>query len=151
MPIRAVLTVLLATFMSFIFSSQQVYGEIKNPCAEKVKQIRKNPLTDSKALMLEAERLWKDASLGRAGFSCSSCHPNGSGLKKEPFPRYIKMAGDILTLDQMINFCMTNPMKGRPLSWQSVEMTGLAAYVREHATGGEAINPCSAKNPCGAR
>ena len=60
----------------------------------------------------------------------------------------MKMADDILTLDQMINFCMMNPMKGKPLSWQSVEMTALAAYARDHATGGETANPCAMKQPC---
>ncbi len=146
MAVRMVLTVFLAAFMSFMFLSPRAYAE--NPCAKKVKQIRKNPVMDAKALMREAERLWKDASLGKAGVSCSTCHPDGNGLEKEAFPRYIEMAGDILTLDQMINFCMTNPMKGKPLSWQSVEMTALAAYVRDHATGSEAANPCSMKQPC---
>lgn len=155
MAIKAVLTVFLATVMSFMFSSQRAYA--KNPCAKKAKQIRKNPVMDAKALMQEAERLWKDASLGKAGVSCSTCHPDGAGLKKEQYPRYINMPDDILTLDQMINFCMMNPMKGKPLSWNNVKMTALAAYVRDHATGGEAINPCAAgnpcsmKNPCGAR
>ena len=125
MAVKTILTVFLATVMSFMYSSPQAYAE--NPCAKNTKQIRKKPIKDANALMNEAERLWKDASLGKAGVSCSTCHPDGSGLKREAFPRYMKMADDILTLDQMINFCMMNPMKGKPLSWQSVEMTALAA------------------------
>lgn len=146
MQVKAILAVFLAAFMSFMLSSPRAYAE--NPCAGKTKQIRKNPVMDAKVLMQEAERLWKDASLGKAGVSCSTCHPDGSGLKREAFPRYMKMADDILTLDQMINFCMMNPMKGKPLSWNSVEMTALATYARDHATGGEAANPCAMKQPC---
>ncbi|MBI5237543.1 MAG: hypothetical protein HY887_03880 [Deltaproteobacteria bacterium] len=150
MPIRTLLTVFFAALMSFMLSSPLTYAELKepcakNPCAEMTKRIRKTPVKDAKSLRDEAIRLWKDTSLGRAGVSCSTCHPDGSGLKREPFPKYIKMADDIVTLDQMINFCMMNPMKGKPLSWNSVEMTALAAYVSDHAAGGEAINPCRMK------
>ncbi len=146
MRIKPALTVLAAAAMCLLFSSSQAFAE--NPCAGKVRQIRKNPLKDADALAREAGRLWKDASLGKAGVSCSSCHPDGAGLKREPFPRHIKMADDMLTLDQMINFCMTNPMKGKPLPWNSVEMTALAAYVRDHATGGGAASPSAMKQPC---
>jgi cytochrome c len=69
------------------------------------------------------------------------------------------MADDILTLDQMINFCMKNPMKGKPLGWNSQRMTALAAYVTAHSDGGAGganpcavnpCNPCAGKNPCAA-
>jgi cytochrome c len=56
------------------------------------------------------------------------------------------MADDTLTLDQMINFCMINPMKGKRIEWNSQKMTALAAYVASHSG---ATNPCSVKNPCG--
>ncbi|MBE7415855.1 MAG: hypothetical protein HS130_11790 [Deltaproteobacteria bacterium] len=101
--------------------------------ADEPKLIREDPLQDMDALMKTADRLWKDTSLGTAGVSCSTCHPDGKDLRAEPFPRRIEMANDILTLDQMINFCMTFPMKGKPLQWNSREMTALAAYVKAHA------------------
>lgn len=43
-----------------------------------------------------------------------------------------KMAGDILSLEQMINFCMINPMKAEPLKWNSKEITALATYIKQH-------------------
>ena len=45
-----------------------------------------------------------------------------------------KMAGDILTLEQMINFCMINTMKAEPLKWNSKEITALATYIKQHTT-----------------
>lgn len=124
-----------------------------NPCAIKNIPIRKDPITDPVALKEMGERLWVSTALGASGASCSTCHPNGAGLKKEPFPRFVKMTGDIVTMDQMINFCMVNPMKGKPLPWNSQEMTALAAYITansmEKAT--TPANPCAMKNPCGAR
>lgn len=97
------------------------------------KLIREDPVQDMDALMQTAKELWQDTSLGTAGVSCGTCHPDGKDLRAEPYPRRIEMANDILTLDQMINFCMTFPMKGEPLEWNSREMTALAAYVKEHA------------------
>lgn len=101
--------------------------------ADEPKMIREDPIHDMDALMVTADRLWKDTSLGTAGVSCSTCHPDGKDLKAEPYPRRIEMANDILTLDQMINFCMTFPMEGKPLQWNSQEMTALAAYVKAYA------------------
>ena len=99
--------------------------------------------------MEKGEKLWNDKKLGTSGASCATCHPNGKDLKKAPFPKYIKMADDILTLDQTINFCLLNPMKGKPLPGSSVEMTALAAYAQANAKEeGGAANPCAVKNPC---
>ena len=126
----------------------------KNPCAAAPKNIRKTAVRDMDVLMNTAEKLWNDPKLGTAGVSCATCHPDGMGLKAEPFPRHMKMANDILTLDQMINFCMTNPMKGKALQWNSTEMTALAAYVKAHTKEGDhehkscSTNPCGMKNPC---
>ena len=100
----------------------------------KPKPIRENPVTDMDKLIEYSEKLWKDPKLGKSGKSCSSCHPDGALLKPEPFPRFIKMTGDILTLEQMINFCMINPMKAEPLKWNSKELTALAMYIQRHTT-----------------
>lgn len=125
----------------------------KNPCGMTVKKIRKTPVLDMNELMKLGEKLFNDTKLGKSGMSCASCHPDGEGLKKTPYPRYINMADDTLTLDQMINFCMINPMKGKPFQWNSKEITALSAYVQAHSkTEGKTLNPCGAmKNPCGMK
>ncbi|MBI5344816.1 MAG: hypothetical protein HZB83_05695 [Deltaproteobacteria bacterium] len=124
----------------------------KNPCAAKNIPIRTNPIMDPAKLKEMGEKLWADTKLGTSGLSCGTCHPNGAGLKKEPFPKHIKMTGDIVTMDQMINFCMVNPMKGKLLAWNSQEMTALAAYITANSRESAApVNPCSMKNPCGSK
>ncbi len=95
--------------------------------------IRTEAITDMKMLDESSLELWSDTKLGKSGKSCASCHPDGMLLSKRAYPRYIKMTGDILTLDQMINFCMKNPMKAKPLKWNSKEMTTLAHYVTMHS------------------
>lgn len=130
---------------------------MKNPCAAKNTPIRKNPIKDQAMLMEMANKLWSDTALGKSGLSCASCHAGGADLKKEPYPKYIKMTGDIVTMDQMINFCMTNPMKAKPLAWNSQEMTALGAYITANSKQSampmmknpcDVKNPCSMKNPC---
>lgn len=124
----------------------------KNPCEMKSKSIRKSTVSDMNNLMNLGEKLWNDTKLGKAGISCATCHPDGQGLKNTPYPKFINMAGDILTLDQMINFCMMNPMKGKPFQWNSIEITALSAYVQSHAKEESVpVNPCGGKNPCGMK
>lgn len=125
----------------------------KNPSASKNIPIRKTPIKDSVELKEMSMKLWGSAALGTSGASCGTCHPDGAGLKKEPFPRFINMTGDIVTMDQMINFCMMNPMKGKPLKWNSKEMTALAGYITANAKDGATAtkNPCTSKNPCGTK
>ncbi len=153
---KTIATVLLAlpliiagSFGEGIQAAEKNPCAVKNPCAEKPKPIRKAGIKDSAKLMEKGEKLWNYKKLGTSGASCATCHPNGKDLKKAPFPKYIKMADDILTLDQTINFCLLNPMKGKPLPGSSVEMTALAAYAQANAKEeGGAANPCAVKNPC---
>ena len=121
-----------------------------NPCSVKVTPIRSKAFTDNAQVLEMGEKLWADLKLGKGSMTCSTCHADGQGLKKTPLPRNIGMANDILTMDQMINFCMMNPMKGKALAWNSREMTALASYVQAHAKDIEAANPCG-KNPCGKK
>jgi len=124
---------------------------MKNPCASSgLIPLRHRAIKGKKQLKKMAVRLWNDTSLGTSGLSCNTCHPKGKGLKKKAYPRYIEMPKDIVTLDQMINYCVLNPMKGKALKWNSQKMTALAAYVTARAKGGKpAMNPCSMKgNPC---
>jgi len=80
-------------------------------------------------------KMWKDESLGTAGVACLSCHADNAMLnfdRNQNFPHYVAMVGDVVTLDQMINFCMLNPMQGEPFEANSKELTAMAAYFRAY-------------------
>ena len=49
--------------------------------------------------------------------------------------------------DEMVQFCMLQPMQAETLPWGSIELAALTAYV-EHVQKGYAANPCAGKNPC---
>jgi len=132
--------------------------EMRNPCdmmampAGGATPIREMAIKDAVYLVRKGEKLWGDTSLGTSGLSCSSCHPDGAGLKGGPWPKFIKMADDTYTVDQMINFCMINPMKAKPLEWNSKKMTALAAYIDINSGKGvPVVDPNAMKNPGGMK
>jgi len=81
------------------------------------------------------KKMWNDESLGTSGLACLSCHGDHDLLnldRNQNFPHFVKMVGDVVTLDQMINYCMLNPMKGKPFAKDSKELTAMAAYYRAY-------------------
>ncbi|VAX23031.1 hypothetical protein MNBD_NITROSPINAE01-1814 [hydrothermal vent metagenome] len=138
-----------------------------NPCAKGKKRLRTEKAKDFKKLVALGKKLWNDEGLGKSGLACMTCHEGAESLNMDKhmgmWPHEVKMADDIMTLDQMINFCMVNPMETKPLDPNGVKMTAMAAYYH-HLTmshmgkkGGMShhnpCNPCAknpcAKNPCG--
>ena len=68
--------------------------------------------------------LFNDSNLGTSGKSCSSCHPDGQG---------IEMAGDKENLTDIINTCISGPLKGQALDTESIEMQSLVLYIKSLA------------------
>jgi cytochrome c553 len=66
--------------------------------------------------------LFNDTHLGgaTAGRSCNSCHPGKKGLEK---------TGARNDLPEIINACIENALKGKPLDRKSGEMADLVAYI----------------------
>lgn len=110
-----------------------------NPCAGKGDEgptlTRPHAFDKFEQAVALGKKLWHDEKLGTSGLACASCHADYENLnleKNQNFPHYVNMVGDVVTLDQMINFCMVNPMKGKQLEKNSKEMTALAAYFRAY-------------------
>jgi hypothetical protein len=89
------------------------------------------------AAMMRGQVLWNDPGLGTNGKTClsSGCHANHENLnldKRESFPHTVGMVGRVVTLTQVLNFCLTNPMAGKALDAESDDMTALSAYFRTY-------------------
>jgi len=71
-----------------------------------------------------AEALFSSTSLGSNGKSCATCHPQGKGLKN---------IGDYddEILQEMVNFCIRDALKGEMLAEKSEELRRLASYLRQ--------------------
>lgn len=75
--------------------------------------------------------------------ACRNCHLD-AGAKKfgnplwglmDQFPQYDAERGEVITLEQRINACMTRSMNGRPLPADAPEMRAMAAYIAYLSTG----------------
>jgi cytochrome c len=88
--------------------------------------------------------LFTSTNLGTTGKSCESCHPNGGteGMAgdmptkpltgvKDRYPGVFMMLDPEkeVTLAEVVNFCITKPLKGEPLAEDSQEMKDLVAYL----------------------
>ncbi len=107
-----------------------------NPCAADVKKkIRSDKFKNFQEAAAAGKKLWQDETLGKSGLACLSCHAGYENLnleKRQNYPHYVAMPDDVVTLDQMINFCMINPMEGQQIEPNSKDMTAMAAYFRAY-------------------
>jgi len=97
-------------------------------------------------LMKSVERgkaLFNDPSLGATSQSCNDCHAAGGAQDSKmgkidikafrylavKYPQYFIMANRVVTLDQMVNWCIVTPMKGTALPWDDQRLADLVAYA----------------------
>ncbi len=73
------------------------------------------------ATIEKGKKIFNDPSLGTTGKSCNSCHPDGRGLEQ---------SGTRRNLTDIINGCITIPLKGKALDPNSVEMESLVLYIK---------------------
>ncbi|MDQ6989426.1 MAG: hypothetical protein Q9M19_06045 [Mariprofundaceae bacterium] len=117
--------------------------KMKNPChmnpcdadGDAKKKIRSDKFQSFQQAATAGKKLWEDETLGKSGLACLSCHAGYENLnlgKRQNYPHYVAMPDDVVTLDQMINFCMINPMEGEQLDANSKDMTAMAAYFRAY-------------------
>ncbi len=128
--------------------SQDTAKSPKNPCDMAHKKMSLNPCS----LEAKGKMLWSDATLGTSGMSCTSCHADAAQLKLNlAFPHHVSMVKKSVTLPEMINFCITNPLKGKAIAEDGDKMKAMIAYYNFMAQHNEGMsNPCGMGNPCGA-
>ncbi len=61
--------------------------------------------------------------------SCDQCHPNAANTHPETYPKFQQQLGKVAVLGEMINWCIRNPLKGKPLALDSDDMAALQAYI----------------------
>ncbi len=136
----------LILVLCMIVAISVVAQEKKEGKQEEAKKAQGEMADAHKELMAAVERgkaLFDDPALGTTGTSCSSCHMEGGTkpgkmgeMEIKPFmnvaasyPKYVAMAGKVITLDQIVNICIKKPMKGTPLEWHDQRLADLSAYV----------------------
>jgi thiosulfate dehydrogenase len=77
----------------------------------------------------QGRALWVDGKLGTNGVACAQCHPNGANTHPETYPKFQKQLGRVATLREMINWCLQQPLEGKPLALDSKKMVAIEAYL----------------------
>jgi thiosulfate dehydrogenase len=110
---------------------------------EKKEMPKVDPMAELQKSVARGKALFNDTTMGTSGLTCNSCHMEG-GTKEgkmegmtlaafenlgTKYPRFFKMAERVMTLDQVVIFCIVNPLKGKPPAWDDQRLTDLTAYV----------------------
>jgi len=86
-------------------------------------------------VVAQGRSLWTDGKLGTNGVACAQCHPNAANTHPETYPKFQKQIGKVITLPEMINWCLRNPLEGQPLALDDPKMTAMVAYVTYERRG----------------
>jgi cytochrome c len=76
-----------------------------------------------------------DPNLGSNGVVCAQCHPNAANTHPETYPKFQKQLGKVISLWEMVNWCLRNPLEGKPLAADDPKMTALVAYITSERKG----------------
>ncbi len=111
-------------------SQFQTYGAF----TERDQQIWKES-TDQ--LVAEGKRIFHDAKAlgGTNSVSCDMCHPDGSNTHPETYPKYQVQLGRVALLRDMINWCIENPVRGKPFADDDPRLKALEAYILAQRKG----------------
>ena len=72
---------------------------------------------------------------GTIGVSCDMCHPNGTNTHPETYPKYQVQLGRVALLRDMINWCIENPVRGKPLAEDDPRTKAMEAYIYAQRKG----------------
>ena len=86
-------------------------------------------------VVAEGEKLFHSSSLGKNKVSCDQCHPNGANTHPETYPKFQKQIGKVISLFEMVNWCLRNPLEGESLAADDPKMVALLAYITYERRG----------------
>ncbi len=81
--------------------------------------------------------LWSTAD-GEADKSCEDCHGDAEESMKgvgAAYPKYYEPWSKLANLEQRINECRKNNMKAKPYKYESRELLGMTAFVKNQSRG----------------
>ena len=87
------------------------------------------------SVVKEGEKLFHSSALGKNKVSCDQCHPNGANTHPETYPKFQKQLGRVISLFEMVNWCLRNPLEGDPLAADDPRMVALLAYITYERRG----------------
>ena len=83
----------------------------------------------------KGRQLWTSPELGTNGVACAQCHPNAANTHPETYPKFQKQLGRVIALREMINWCLQQPLQGKPLALDDPKMIALESYITYERRG----------------
>jgi thiosulfate dehydrogenase len=114
--------ILMAVLAAFVFYQRSSADEFTS---EDLKRWQEQFM----AVVNEGEKLFHSGNLGKNKVSCDQCHPNAANTHPETYPKFQKQLGKVVKLQEMINWCIQNPLEGDPLPLDDPRLTAMEAYI----------------------
>jgi cytochrome c len=83
----------------------------------------------------EGRTWWTSPDLGTNGVACAQCHPNAANTHPETYPKFQQQLGRVVTLREMINWCLQNPLEGKPMKLDDPVMIAIESYITYERRG----------------
>jgi thiosulfate dehydrogenase len=80
-------------------------------------------------LVAEGDRLFHSDEIGTNGIACAMCHPDASNSHPETYPKFQTQLKKVALLRDMVNWCIENPLEGKPIAGDDPRMKALEAYM----------------------
>jgi hypothetical protein len=92
---------------------------------------------ETQKFVQEGHHVFHDATaLGSTiAVSCDMCHPDGRNTHPETYPKFQVQIGRVALLRDMINWCIQNPTRGKPLADDDPKLKALEAYILAQRKG----------------
>ena len=119
---------LLAVLAALGFSLQSIADEFSK---EDLKRWEEQFM----GVVSEGEKLFHSGSLGKNQVSCDQCHPNAANTHPETYPKFQKQLGKVVKQQEMINWCIQNPLEGAPLALDDPKLTAMESYINYERRG----------------
>jgi len=87
------------------------------------------------SVVTKGRELFTSGALGTNGVACAQCHPNAANTHPETYPKFQKQLGRVIALREMINWCLQQPLEGKPLALDVPDMIALEAYIHHERRG----------------
>jgi cytochrome c553 len=91
----------------------------------------------TQAFVEQGSKLFHDAKAvgGTIAVSCDMCHPNAANTHPETYPKFQVQLGRVAMLRDMINWCIENPVRAKPLADDDPKMKALEAFIYAQRKG----------------
>jgi thiosulfate dehydrogenase len=86
-------------------------------------------------VVTEGDRLFHSDEIGTNGVACAMCHPHASNTHPETYPKFQTQLKKVALLRDMVNWCIENPLEGKPLAADDPRMVALEAYILAQRAG----------------